>query len=441
MTVALSDVALERAYLATLMCGAGNEHLASAERLSPLDCAHIEHGRILGLIYELAGKGEELGTLAVRRALEATQANVGTLETFDRIGDAPLRFDSLRAIADRLRDLAVARRTREHLLRAVVAAEQMHIEAAQEHARDAAGEASHARVPILSAQATVAAALGQLCLVEGQRPRIVRSGFPLLDQAIRGLPMQTMLAIGGRTGAGKSSLMLAMALHAATQGLKAGIVSSEDASEVWGGRVLSYLVDVNPERLLEERVDAKLIEEAERGHTIAKQLGLHFAFPLNRPLHDVLSAIRSLVMEHGCQLICVDYLQAIALGTEGKRAELVANAAQRLKSECQTLGVALVLGSQLSRPDKTKPFAEPHVNDLKESGDLENMSEVVLLLWKTSDEDDAQTLGKVAKVKWSPRRPRFELVRDPNSAVRALNHVREQASRHQEPAARRDWGA
>lgn len=443
MTSSLSDTALERAYVAELLCtydAPGRQrHLASPDRLNSLDCAQMQTGRVLSVVHELAALGHEISPITVRQHFEqAGQVNhVAAVE--DIFAGYEPRADSLGAMAARLNKLAEARSLRGHLALAMESIGNLHLDAAQEHARDALAEAPRSRVRVLSAHDVALIAANAAIRGAQSSAAVIRSGLPMLDDAYGGLPRGTMLTIGGTTGSGKSSLMLNMAKWLACHGHRPGIVSCEDSDAIWGGRVLSHLAAVNPQQLQSAQLDFDASAELERGIDYARSLGIAFTFTENRPLHDVLTAMRDLLSNHHCDVIMVDYIQAIRLGHGAKRAELVSDAAQALKGECQQHGVPLVLASQLNRADKNKPYAEPHARDLKETGDLENMSDVVVLLWKTSDEEGALALGKVAKVKWSPKRPRFEVTRNPVTGA-LINLIpyyppRQPANGH----AARDW--
>jgi hypothetical protein len=74
------------------------------------------------------------------------------------------------------------------------------------------------------------------------------------------------------------------------------------------------------------------------------------------------------------------------------------------------LRVPLILCSQLSRPPSVAQ-REPNASRLKESGDLENMSEAIILLWREKDGEGAPAFCKVAKLKSSSARPRLQVVR------------------------------
>ena len=312
-------------------------------------------------------------------------------------------------LADHLRALARRRRKYETLTRAAAALARGEEEAADEHVLNVTSEQTEQRSSeYLGSHEVVWAAVD-----EERRSRTEtghrRTGFVMLDRAITNLRAKTLTVIGGTTGAGKSSLMLAMALNQARRGVPVGIVSCEDAETVWGERVFAHIID--------RTIDGVTDIDADTASRTAADLPLHFAFELGRPLRDVLRAMRHLVRKHGCQVLYVDYLQAIADPQKTKRAEFISNAASRIKAQGQELGVTTVLGSQVSRPSKEKPFGEIFFNDLKESGDIENMSEVIALLWKNGDKDNSLTLGKIAKIKWSSARPRFQVQRSQAGSI------------------------
>jgi replicative DNA helicase len=420
MTNPLVDAALERAYLGDLLIGSDREswarHIAAPDRLQPADLAVSAHQRILGAIHELAAERQEVSSLTVRAMLER-RSEIAAAHVLEAIWVAyEPTIDSYAAMARRLHELARARRTDALLRMALEATQRLHLEAAEEMAREVLGDGSQGRVEAISLHSAAVARTASTSRPTGG----VRTTIELLDRSIGRLRPGSMVTVGGRTGAGKSTLMLAMALGMARQGHKPGIVSCEDPAELWGERALCHVSDFGPHDL--EQAQPSLGLRSRIDAALSAIPGVQLACVLNRPLEDVLAAVRDLLANKRCDVILVDYLQAIRLGHIARRAELVSAAAQRIKSECQRHGVPLILGSQLSRPDKAKPFAEPHCYELKESGDLENMSEVVLLLWKTSDESSARMLGKVAKVKWSPRRPRFEMRLAPNGALASVEY-------------------
>lgn len=453
MTAAkLTDLDLERTYIASLLTLDREfqaTHVVSTDRLEPADCASFAHQQILELAYDLTAKGERVDWLTMTEGLERSKASSVTHEALTECMGSTFTTE-YPDVSQRLTQLARRRRTRELLMRAIGKVDAADMESAQELTREAAGEATDTRRSVIT---TIGHAGWQAAYQirhgsDADPARLnARTGYGTLDFAIKSILKATMFIVGGRTGCGKSNLMLGMAILQATeQSHKPGIVSLEDSAEIWGARALSYFDSfVSAQNIIDSgNLPAdyrnELIAHAVSGCQKLANVGIELTYPLNRPLTDVLQAIRELVTQKGCTIIYVDYLQAVKLGDSRDHKRTVSNAAQAIKGLCQSLGVPLVLGSQLSRPTKEKPFAEPHVSELKESGDLENMAEIILLLWKTSDEENADILGKVAKVKWSPRRPRVRMNFNENGSIHSM--VEHKVVEEQSAApARQQWGA
>lgn len=428
MSLPCADTELEMLYIRSCIgvsMAAQTRHLADEQlRLKPTDCSIDAHCAILAALYARVDARQTVWHQDIRDAVAGFPGGAMALSALDRIlvDNGPTER-APGPLAKELRQLARRRRKYIALQRAAASLANGEEEAADEHLMALSAEAQESSAgEFMTAAETISVACAQAREPRGSDHR--RTGFQHIDEAIGYLRAQTMTTVGGTTGSGKTSVMLAMAVKQCQRQMKVGVVSVEDAAPVFGPRVLAHMVDLNPS-VFDREWDPKHDHMVARGWKAASDLGLHFAFELNKPLGDVLRAVRYLVRKHGCEIIYVDYLQAIADGGAKDRRLFVSNAAARIKGQCQELGVTLVLGSQLSRPAKDKPFGEVFLGDLKESGDLENMSEVVMLLWKTGDDDDARTLGKVAKVKWSPGRPRFEVGRDPvtGSVVSLHKHV------------------
>jgi replicative DNA helicase len=420
MEPSLNANALEKTYLAELFhCPEAKwlqRHAADPRRFDPAECQHLGHGAILATIWDLCAAGSEVTPMLVAERLEAAGKATAAKMALEHVFGYEPAAEHLSTIAARLWALSDARKRDAILRRALDANARLHPDAVFEHLRGlgpakSGGAESHS---LRNAAQIAASASG-----DGQA---MATGYMPLDLAFGGLIPGTLWTVGGRTGAGKSSLMLGVALELAKRGHRPGIVSCEDSAQVWGARALAHVDGIRREHLQASQKPLTWPQRIERAVAKIREDGVQLAYALNRPLGHVLACVRHLIEIEKCDVIMVDYLQAIMLPS-GRRHELVSSAAQQLKAECQAHNVALVLGSQLSRPDKSNPFAEPHASELKESGDIENMSEVVTLLWKDSDESNARMLGKVAKVKWSNRRPRFEMRLNEAGALQTIEPV------------------
>jgi replicative DNA helicase len=238
----------------------------------------------------------------------------------------------------------------------------------------------------------------------------------VIDGAVPG----SLTVLGGQTGAGKSTIALYLADAYERVGIAPGVISLEDPASTWGRRIIGADSGADPVHASADGWDS-IAEAAERAGLSSSR----WAFPTRYDVSEVLAHMRRLVDVEGCGVIFVDYLQVVT-NREHRgyhRGELLSAATAAMKGEAKRLGVPLFLGSQIKRVERVGgKLREPSIHDLKESGDIENMAEGVVLLWKDGDGEDATSLGKVGKLKGSHERPRFELRRGAAGCIARIEH-------------------
>jgi replicative DNA helicase len=115
----------------------------------------------------------------------------------------------------------------------------------------------------------------------------------------------------------------------------------------------------------------------------------------NLPLHLddqpalTLSAIsakaRMLKRQHGIKLIVIDYLQLCAAGKAAdNRHHQIEEMSRGLKNLARQLDITIVTLSLLNREVEKRPSGRPVLSDLKESGAIEEDTDVVILLSRHS---------------------------------------------------------
>jgi len=111
------------------------------------------------------------------------------------------------------------------------------------------------------------------------------------------------------------------------------------------------------------------------------------------------SRCRRLMMEHGLDLIMVDYLQL--MGSDGRpenRQQEVSEITRALKGIAQELRVPLVACAQLSRAAVQRADKRPMLSDLRDSGSIEQDADVVMFLHREDYYDPSTEDKNMAEV-------------------------------------------
>lgn len=248
----------------------------------------------------------------------------------------------------------------------------------------------------------------------------VPSGFQALDDITRGFLPGKLVTVGARPGMGKSSFALNIAQHAAMAGYCAAVSSLEMEKDELFVRQVASLAQIDSHRLSSGYIGER---EWER---IAHAVGSIAEAPLfidETPavsLFEVRSRARKLKAEHNLQLLVLDYLQLMS-STEklNNRTLELAAITGGLKALAKELKIPIILLSQLSR-DLEKRGGRPKLSDLRDSGSIEQDSDLVLFLWRDEALETAQPVteliiakhrgGPVGTVKlsWFDSQTRFE---------------------------------
>jgi replicative DNA helicase len=241
--------------------------------------------------------------------------------------------------------------------------------------------------------------------LKGGKKLVIPTGIGHLDQYIGGLIPGGMFTIAGYSSTGKSQLTLLISKNIAEKGYPVGIISVEDPPLITGSRLVSQVTkQISSKNIFigettPERIDQILGIIDEHRETF-ERLPLHVAVSHTATASDVVDVALKLIKENMCRVIALDYIQRVRVDYKARRYDkAMSDIAKQLKGVCSRHDVALLLASQLARPKESTIYRKPHPNQLKESGDLENESEVILMLWDESADANARTMWWIAKGK------------------------------------------
>lgn len=215
-----------------------------------------------------------------------------------------------------------------------------------------------------------------------------------LDRVTRGLRKGALTILAATTGAGKSALAGTVAINLVLPKdgapLPVAFFSLEMGEAEITYRMLALVGRVSHDRLTRGELDT---DEWARIHQAAEQLRgapLHLESEATLTPAALRSTLRRLsARPEGLGLVVVDYLQLLTPDrASDNRTRDVAEIARTLKQTAMSLGVPVLALAQLNRNVDARPGGKPILADLKESGEIEQAADVVLLIWKNGEKGD-----------------------------------------------------
>lgn len=224
-----------------------------------------------------------------------------------------------------------------------------------------------------------------------------KTGFKDFDEFYEGFMPQNLITVGGYSGVGKSTFIFSLIKNLAFQHPTL-IFNLEMSNSVMSARILSALSGVpfiytcNLGNIqTQEKIDNyNFREKLNKGFNKIDSLKVKMSddeFRLDR----ILTRIRN-EAKNGLKFVLIDYLQLIVpFDTKLQRHLQIAQITRELKMIAKELKITIIILAQLGRGSLNKD--EPELNDLRESGSIEQDSDAVFLIFKK----DQQRKLKLAK--------------------------------------------
>lgn len=266
------------------------------------------------------------------------------------------------------------------ILRSLIAAGHEISEQAWEHGIDAQDAAERAEAVVLgildkdardASREPVAiyqAVSEAVDWLDAERTDGIATGYTAIDAALcgGGLQPEQLVIIAGRPSMGKSALSYCIAEHAAANGKTVAYFALETSAREIGVRALRW-------------------HEASIGRSAALRWFAELPIVIDDTPAVTLSHIRircrRIRRQKGLHLIVVDYLQLMRQRA-ASRLEEVSEISRGLKAIAKEFGVPVVAVCQLNRGVESRPDKRPQLSDLRESGQIEQDADVVLMCYR-----------------------------------------------------------
>lgn len=214
---------------------------------------------------------------------------------------------------------------------------------------------------------------------------IIATPWPDLNRDLPagGLATGTLTVIGGRPGGGKSNAGLNLALEAAENGHRTTVFSVEmDKYEVLS-RILAAATWSPFREIIGRKMSKETWERVEEWIDTNQDIPLEIQDKAYITVEEVIAHCRARRPE----VLFVDYAQLINPSNPRlSRNEQVSHITRSLKVAAKQLNMAVIAASQLNRNNTEGKGRLPTMEDLRESGGIEQDADVILLLHRPLDD-------------------------------------------------------
>lgn len=227
---------------------------------------------------------------------------------------------------------------------------------------------------------------------DGECEEGLKTGWPKFDKLTGGFHRRELIVLGARPSVGKTMVALNIIDAVAAEGariffasLEQGIVETVHRIFSMRSGVSSYCFRTGQFDLMKEEALLKAVN-ATKEYKVAINPGS------SQTLAQVISDSRRVKMRDGLDLVVVDYLGLMESERRrhGTRAEEVGQITRGAKRLAKDLDVPVIMLAQLNRGIDGRTDKRPRLSDLRESGDIEQDADTVLMLHKPHERDDTR---------------------------------------------------
>lgn len=201
-----------------------------------------------------------------------------------------------------------------------------------------------------------------------EKAKYILTGIPVIDRYLN-LSPGNLFIIGGRPSAGKTALSLQMACEMARKGYKVCYFSLETDPDTLTARIIANRLAIPLSDVKAKTVPQSSLDDLAELH----RLPLFIRSASGKGV----GWVKAQAQRMQAQVVFIDYLQLLRQAGAKDRYTAVTQLSMDLHELAQTTGILVVALAQLNR---NAAHAAPSTADLKESGQLEQDGDAILLL-------------------------------------------------------------
>lgn len=212
------------------------------------------------------------------------------------------------------------------------------------------------------------------------------TGFPEIDRMLNGLVDTKFIVVAARPSVGKSAFANNLAINVGKADI-AAVFSLEMPEDDLTERMISNLTNINGMKFRAAGVEFNQEDWSKVVNAIewVEKSGIHIYDNPNTNVIEIKRKLKKLKDDNpGKKIVAIiDYLQLIRpVKPKGNRQEEVSEISRELKLIANELGICMIALSQLSRAVETRQDKRPMLSDIRESGSIEQDSDIIMFLYR-----------------------------------------------------------
>ena len=213
----------------------------------------------------------------------------------------------------------------------------------------------------------------------------VATGFIDLDNKTAGFHKSDLILIAARPAMGKTAFALNIATNAAiSSNTPVAVFSLEMSKEQCANRILCSQAMVDSSKVQKGDIsDDEWTKLAMASGELSESAGIYIDDSSGITVAEIRAKCRKLKIEKDIGLVVIDYLQLISgSGKSNSREQEIAEISRSLKILAKEINVPVVALSQLSRAPEGRTDHRPMLQDLRESGSIEQDADMVMFIYR-----------------------------------------------------------
>jgi len=216
--------------------------------------------------------------------------------------------------------------------------------------------------------------------MQSDTPKALSTGYPLLNQYIGGWRKSDFIILAARTGVGKTAMALNFTLNALESGKNILLMNLEMNNTQLLERLVGAKTNVEIWKMTNGGAGKDLKERFLQGVESLKHSNLYLNTISDLKPSDVRAAAQRLINKVDIDLIVIDYLQIMSKSDYKSVYNEVSLASQKMKAMAKDLNVPVLALAQINRRAEELSNGKPKLHHLRDSGSLEQDSDLVLLM-------------------------------------------------------------